>query len=72
MNYTISTEPVTEEHIGRRVLVKDLPGDEWIKAILTDIVYYQEENFSCSPTETRHYRVNDSMSFEYAILIVEN
>ena len=23
MNYTISTEPVTEEHIGRRVLVRD-------------------------------------------------
>ena len=38
MNYTISTEPVTEEHIGRRVLVFETSqtGDESIhEAILT-------------------------------------
>ena len=29
MTYTISTEPVTEEHIGRRVLVRDEADHPW-------------------------------------------
>ena len=36
MTYTISTEPVTEEHIGRRVLVKDSGFYE--KAVLLDVI----------------------------------
>lgn len=69
MTYTISTEPVTEEHIGRRVLVVDTAYRGRLmlqEGTLTDV---ERDDFSDVV-----YRVNGAkyVDYSYAILIVEN
>lgn len=69
MTYTISTEPVTEEHIGRRVLVFELSqmSDEVIhEAILTQ-VHKTEFDYQLYRVSGRPNALQSAV-----ILIVEN
>lgn len=73
MNYTISTEPVTREHAGRQVLVRDAV-DEPLEG---PFIIFDVQSDQSSPNG-KIYWVTDvcrrgtiSSAFE-AILIVEN
>ena len=70
MTYTISTEPVTREHIGTNVIVRNHDDhhseDCWIPGTLRDILLIEDGGY------TVKYHIHSSMQmFDEALLIVE-
>lgn len=70
MNYTISTEPVTREHIGRRVLVKDF-GFRMHDLEAATLVDISTNDNGKKFFTVQFYDVSNRYHFEDALLIDE-
>ena len=68
MTYTISTEPVTKDHIGRLVIARDQPTEEWREHILEDVIYIHDSVGDCV---ILYYVNNRTWYYHQALLIVD-
>ena len=66
MTYTISTEPVTREHINRKVLVRDHECFSWIEP------YTFYEIVEDSDGNIRYFCQGEYFAFFQALLIVDD
>lgn len=73
MTYTISTEPVTKHHVGKKFLGRNDEDEAWMGPYeLVDFWFIENHHENSITTETRYFCVMYDHYFTQAILIVEN